>query len=143
MVVRWWAVVLVAATLACGGGGGGGPTGSDGTGNPGGGTGGDGDGYGGGGGGGGGVTVDVVTSVSAFQPVDLTVRAGRRVLWANNSIEMHTVTSDSGAWTRGSLPARGSTFGVTFNTPGDFPYHCEFHGSRGGIGMHGTIHVTP
>jgi plastocyanin len=85
----------------------------------------------------------LATTANTFQPVDFTVRAGGRVLWANNSNETHTVRSDAGAWARGTLQTRGSTFSVTFNTPGDFPYHCEFHGAAGGIDMHGTIHVTP
>ena len=154
MVLRWWAIVLVAAAMACGGGGGGGPTGSGeesgngpggggGGGGAGGGAGGGGGGYGGGSGGGG-VNGDVLTTnQQSFQPVDFTVRTGGRVLWANNTNETHSVTSDAGAWTKGTLETRGSTFRVTFDTPGDFPYHCEFHGGAGGIGMHGTIHVTP
>src|SRR5687767_10587704 len=112
MVLRWWVVLGVAATLACGGGGGGGPSGpvgEDGSGSGGGngggggggaGGGGGGGGYGGGGdGGGGAVTGDVLaTPQRTFQPVDFTVRVGSRVLWANNSNETHTVRSDAGAW---------------------------------------------
>ena len=116
MVVRWWGVTALVAALACGGGGG------DTTGP---------------------VSGDVLANASTFQPVDFTVRVGGQVLWANNSNDIHTVTSDTGAWTEGSLPSRGDTFTVTFNTAGDFPYHCVFHGAAGGIGMHGTIHVNP
>jgi plastocyanin len=112
--------------LACGGGGGGGGGGPAGP--P-------------GGGGGGQPAGDITTPANTFRPMEFTVQAGSRVVWVNSNGEPHTVTSDAARFARGLIETRNSTYGVTFNAVGDFPYHCEFHGAPGS-GMHGTIRVT-
>jgi plastocyanin len=53
----------------------------------------------------------------------------------------HTVTADDGSFDSGTLSS-GKSFSYTFNTAGDFPYHCTFHGGPGGEGMAGTVTVT-
>lgn len=86
------------------------------------------------------VRVGVGTGGSFFQPADVTVDCGETVcfVWDANG---HTSTADSGAWDSGGQAA-GFTFGVTFNSPAaNVPYHCDFHGAAGGIGMSGVIHV--
>lgn len=73
----------------------------------------------------------------SFQPPSISVNAGDTVTWTvNKSIgEPHSVTSgapgdtgtrlfDSGV---DKLKDNGSTYTVTFDTPGTFPYFCSVH----------------
>jgi plastocyanin len=76
-----------------------------------------------------------------FEPRNLTVRAGTTVQWTNMGQRPHTVTADNGAFNSGNLNS-GQGFSFTFSTAGTYPYYCEYHGSRGGQGMAGTITVT-
>ena len=76
-----------------------------------------------------------------FEPRNLTVRAGTTVRWANTGQRPHTVTADNGAFDSGNLDP-GANFSFTFNRAGTYAYFCEYHGSRGGQGMAGTITVT-
>ncbi len=76
-----------------------------------------------------------------FEPRNLTVRAGTTVRWANTGQRPHTVTADTGAFNSGNLDP-GANFSFTFNSAGTYPYFCEYHGTRGGQGMAGTITVT-
>jgi plastocyanin len=74
----------------------------------------------------------------AFDPADLTVAAGTTVTWNHaQSGVPHTTTSDTGVWDSGRLDT-GGTFSFTFNSPGDFAYHCEVHPAR----MKAVVHVT-
>jgi plastocyanin len=72
----------------------------------------------------------------AFEPVTLEVPAGTTVVWTNAGSAPHTVTSDTGAFDSGRLDP-GGTFSMTFDTPGTYNYHCEFH-----PGMQATIVVV-
>src|SRR6185437_11377816 len=71
-----------------------------------------------------------------FAPATLTIPVGTIVQWTNQGQDMHTTTSDSGAWDSGTL-TNGKTFSFTFTKAGTFAYHCNFHAA-----MHGTIVVT-
>lgn len=62
----------------------------------------------------------------AFEPVTLEVSIGTTVVWTNSGSAPHTVTSDTGVFDSGRLDP-GGTFSMTFDTPGTFAYHCEFH----------------
>jgi len=84
-------------------------------------------------------TVEVVDS--AFEPAELSVAAGTTVVWSHEGNAPHTVTADDGAFDSGTLNS-GDTFEFTFEEPGEYPYHCTFHGGAGGEGMAGTITVT-
>jgi plastocyanin len=77
----------------------------------------------------------------AFNPSTRTVSAGTTVQWVNHDGFTHTVTYDSGPGTAfDSNLSGGTSFSVTFATPGTIQYHCKIHGSPG-AGMHGTIVV--
>lgn len=76
-----------------------------------------------------------------FSESALTIPVGTTVLWVYDASLPHTVTSDDGWFDSGTLGA-GASFQFTFNQVGTFAYHCEFHGSSGGVGMSGTITVT-
>jgi plastocyanin len=63
----------------------------------------------------------------AFRPATLTVAPGATVTVTNKDSVTHTLTSDSGAFNSGNIPA-GST--VHFTAPsksGSYPYRCNIH----------------
>ena len=75
-----------------------------------------------------------------FEPKVLTVKAGTTVEWVNDG-GRHSVVGDDGSFKSDLLP-QGGKFEHTFAKPGKYPYHCEFHGEKGGKDMAGTIVVT-
>jgi plastocyanin len=72
-----------------------------------------------------GSTVIVVRGF-VFTPSEVTVRAGDRVTWINCDQTQHTSTADGGQWSS-PLISPGEVFTETFQTAGDFPYHCTPH----------------
>lgn len=77
-----------------------------------------------------------------FNPAELVIPAGTTVEWANQDGAPHTATSDDGVLFRSATLGNGERFGFHFDTPGEYAYYCELHGSAGGIGMAGTIRVV-
>ena len=71
----------------------------------------------------------------AFDPSTLSITIGDVVRWTNNG-STHTVTGDDGLWGSGNL-SNGDTFDYTFDSAGEFPYHCGIHSS-----MTGTVTVA-
>lgn len=61
-----------------------------------------------------------------FSPSTITVAVNSTVTWTNKDAITHTVTSDTGLFDSGNVPA-GSSFSHTFTTAGTFPYHCKIH----------------
>ena len=75
----------------------------------------------------------------AFDPKQMTVKAGTTVVWSNNSGTTHIITNDSGDPATFALPVDDSkTVSFTFTKPGTYPYHCSIHPT-----MKATIVVTP
>jgi plastocyanin len=76
----------------------------------------------------------IVIENSAFSPNELTISAGDNVTWTNNENTPHTVTSDSGG--RGGLSSGvmgpGEQYTKQFLSPGEYPYHCNFHNTMKG-----------
>jgi plastocyanin len=68
----------------------------------------------------------VVIRRFAFGPEEVRVRAGERVTWINCDVDAHTSTADGGEW-ESPLMVPGDAFTQAFETPGEFPYHCEPH----------------
>jgi plastocyanin len=68
----------------------------------------------------------VVIRRFAFEPGEVRVRAGERVTWINCDEDPHTSTADGGEWAS-PLLVPGDAFTQVFETPGEFPYHCEPH----------------
>ena len=66
----------------------------------------------------------------AFNPSELTVSAGTTVTWTNNQGVTHTVTFDDGS--SDMKIEAGQTVEKTFNTAGEYPYHCAIHPSMKG-----------
>jgi plastocyanin len=76
----------------------------------------------------------------AFDPPALTVSVGTEVEWTDEAGK-HSVVADDGSFKSDALTAGGS-FKHKFTRPGVFRYYCEFHGSKGGHDMAGTITVS-
>ncbi len=72
-----------------------------------------------------------------FKPDTLTITAGTTVVWVDNSDAPHTVTSDTNTFDTTSNVTEGKTFGLVFNVPGTYHYHCNIHPN-----MKATITVT-
>jgi plastocyanin len=87
----------------------------------------------------------------AFEEKTIKVAPGTTVIWTNESTDPsseHTVTADDGSFDSGSdfeepekFLTPGESYMFTFETVGEFPYHCAIHGGPGGAGMSGTVIV--
>ena len=74
-----------------------------------------------------------------FEPKVLTVAPGTTVEWVNDG-GRHSVVADDGSFKSEALK-QGDKFEHKFDKAGRYPYHCEFHGEKGGKDMAGTIVV--
>ena len=81
-----------------------------------------------------------------FNPNVVNIAVGDVVQWHWTGAIAHTSTSDvtSGpdSWNSGLLN-NGANFTSPVLTQGDHLYYCVPHGAPGGVGMAGTIHVSP
>jgi plastocyanin len=85
-------------------------------------------------------TVEV--SCFKFEPKVLTVKVGTAVRWIKKGAGgFHTVEADNGSFKSTELKSENSFFDHTFDKVGKFPYHCTFHGDKGGKDMAGTVVV--
>jgi len=75
-----------------------------------------------------------------FEPKEVTIPAGTTVEWTDVG-GRHTVEADDGSFKSDTLVA-GGRFEHKFDTPGVYPYYCEFHGEKHGVEMAGVITVT-
>jgi plastocyanin len=88
----------------------------------------------GGGGGGGAEAASVDIPEIAFEPADITVKAGTTVTWTNSDDIPHTVTKEGGPgaeFDSGDLDP-GATFEQTFDAPGKVDYVCTIHPGQAG-----------
>jgi plastocyanin len=90
----------------------------------------------------GGVTVQVLPS-NTFNPATVTISPGQSVTWewAEGSGLHNVVADDEEPASSGVLAEGPKTYTYTFNAAGTFRYYCVAHGSRGGVGMSGTVVV--
>jgi plastocyanin len=68
----------------------------------------------------------------SFDPPETSVSTGSTVSWTNEDSTEHTVTSDEGLFDAGPI-SPGDTFENTFDTSGEFGYHCEIHPFMTGV----------
>ena len=61
-----------------------------------------------------------------FDPVQVAIVAGGRVVFTNAGKEAHTATADDGSFDAGTLNPN-ETRTVTFDRAGSFGYHCSLH----------------
>jgi plastocyanin len=76
----------------------------------------------------------------SFTKTQVQIAAGQSVVWMNGSSMVHTVTADDGSFDSGDI-ATGAPYSQEFDTPGTYPYYCQYHGDVGGVGMSGVIVV--
>lgn len=86
------------------------------------------------------VTTRVTMADMKFTPDRLDVQVGDTVAWVAGDDE-HTVTARDGSFDSSprGLMNQGDEFRWRFRLPGQYPYFCRVHGSRG---MQGMIVVT-
>ena len=80
-------------------------------------------------------TIPVAIQNYRFVPTMLTISVGDTVVWTNEDLDNHTVTSDTAAATvldSGTLHKSGA-FTRSFAKDGVFHYHCSFHPFMQGI----------
>jgi plastocyanin len=84
-------------------------------------------------------TTTVKISNFQFTPKTVTIAAGATVEWVNDAGK-HMIEADDGSFKSEALTA-GAKFSHTFAKAGKYPYHCTFHGDKGGKDMAGTVIV--
>src|SRR5690242_946933 len=84
-------------------------------------------------------TVTVKVTSFQFTPKTVTVAVGTTVEWVNEG-GRHAVEADDGSFNSDTMAA-GAKFSHTFTKAGKYPYHCTFHGEKGGKDMAGTVIV--
>lgn len=71
----------------------------------------------------------------AFQPAELTVKAGDSIEWKNTDLVAHTVTAEDGSFDSGKI-ASGGTWKMVAKKAGRHAYRCSPHPN-----MHGSLIV--
>jgi len=79
------------------------------------------------------VTVDMVGS--QFDPRNLEIDVGTRVVWTNEDSSGHTVSSASDNWSFDREVSGGGSVGFTFDAEGVYDVYCRFHGGEDLSGM--------
>ena len=74
---------------------------------------------------GGSSTASIIISNLRFNPLTITVDKGTTVIWVNQDVEKHTVTSE-GNFDSGVL-VTGAEFAHTFDKEGVFEFNCELN----------------
>ena len=85
----------------------------------------------------GGGTVKVSMKNIAFDPKDVTVKVGQKVVWTNDDSVAHNVVAQSGASFQSKVFNQGGTYSFTPKKAGTIQYVCTIH-----PGMEGTLTVT-
>lgn len=70
--------------------------------------------------------VAVEISGFAFNPKEIRIPAGTKVIWTNQDSARHTVTANNGEF-GSQLFGKGETFEFTFSQKGTFAYYCMPH----------------
>ncbi|WP_291735169.1 cupredoxin family copper-binding protein [Leisingera sp. F5] len=65
-------------------------------------------------------------SAFAFEPAQVTIRAGESIEWINHDFAPHTATGNEVNWDTGELEKNDSA-SLRFDTPGTYPYFCAYH----------------
>ncbi len=68
----------------------------------------------------------VTISEYAYEPAEVTIKAGESVTWTNEDSVKHNAASDESAF-EGPLLSEGESYTFTFEVPGRYPYHCTPH----------------
>lgn len=79
----------------------------------------------------------VAISNFTFQPGNITVKRGGKIVWTNRDSMAHTVTVDQAQGPASAPLNQGDSYTYTFETAGTFNYHCNIHPS-----MRGSVTVV-
>ena len=82
-------------------------------------------------------TVKISMKNIAFDPNNVTVKVGQKVVWTNNDSVPHNVTAQSGASFQSKTFGQNGTYSFTPKKAGTIQYVCTIH-----PGMTGTLTVT-
>ena len=90
------------------------------------------------------VTVDMFDN--RYQATEIRITPGGSVTFVGAGRNPHNAVAEDGSWSTeeafGSLEQfEGDEAKVVFDTPGEYPFFCTFHGSAEGNGMAGTVIV--
>ena len=80
-----------------------------------------------------------LTSDLTFEPKTLEVPVGSTVVWELRGGAPHNVVAHDGSFESAFLTKKGDQFEHTFDTAGEYGYHCDPHETQD---MTGTIIVT-
>ena len=61
-----------------------------------------------------------------YNPKDISINKGDKVMWINNDFGVHTVTENQGLFSSKDLRP-DQTFEYTFEAAGIYDYHCRLH----------------
>lgn len=70
--------------------------------------------------------VQLPNNHETFVPPQISLSSGSTISWTNDDSITHTVTSDEGLFDSNSI-SPGYTWDNTFDSPGQFDYHCLIH----------------
>jgi plastocyanin len=76
--------------------------------------------------------LDASIASFAFEPENIEISQGDRVVWTNDDLVPHTATAVSGAWDTGPL-RKGEVAEIEFSTAGEFEFFCRFHPTMRGV----------
>jgi plastocyanin len=79
-------------------------------------------------------------NADTFDQTEVHVAPGQTVTWNNPDSLVHTVTADDNSFDSGDVTPL-TQFSMEFDTPGTYPYYCQYHGGPGGEAMSGVIVV--
>lgn len=71
-------------------------------------------------------TVLVRSGSFFFNPTNVVINPGDRILWTNTTVQTHDSRSVTSLWASPNL-GNGGTFGFTFTNLGYYPYRCQQH----------------
>jgi len=79
-----------------------------------------------------------------FAPERVAIKSGETVTWKHDGgFESHNVHFDDGRFIEPATPKNDPfTVSRSFTAGGAYRYHCDIHGSPGGVGMSGVVYVN-
>ncbi len=69
--------------------------------------------------------IDISIRNSQFNPDDIVIGKGTKVIWTNYDSQGHTITSEN--YFDSNTIQKGETFSFVFNEIGEFEYNCKIH----------------
>jgi plastocyanin len=79
-----------------------------------------------------------------FNPPNVVIRPGDRVVWTNNSDRTHDTTSATNLWRSGNVSriSPNNIYAFTFTNVGYYPYRCIQHSSQPQTGTVSVVNIS-